>query len=37
MFLVCSSYYKIMDPKFDFENLPANITQDQLFNNVFPT
>ena len=36
MFLVCQSYYKIMDPKFDLENLPANITQDQLFNNVIP-
>ena len=36
MFLACSSYYKIMDPKFDLENLPANITQDQLFNNVIP-
>ncbi|MDP2914573.1 MAG: DUF885 family protein [Candidatus Aminicenantes bacterium] len=34
MFLVCMPYYKIMDPKFDIENPPANITQDQLFNNV---
>jgi len=36
MFLVCMPYYKIMDPKFDLENPPANITQDQLFNNVVP-
>lgn len=36
MFLVCMPYYKIMDPKFDIENPPANITQDQLFNNVVP-
>ena len=36
MFLVCMPYYKIMDPKFDLDNTPANITQDQLFNNVVP-
>ena len=36
MFLVCMPYYKIMDPKFDVENPPANITKDQLFNNVVP-
>jgi len=38
MFLVCMPYYKIMDPKFDIENPPANLSQDQnlLFNNVIP-
>jgi uncharacterized protein (DUF885 family) len=36
MFKVCFSYYKIMDPKFDIENPPANMSQDQLINNVVP-
>ena len=34
MFKVCFSYYKIMDPKFDIEHPPANLTGDGLINNV---
>jgi uncharacterized protein (DUF885 family) len=34
MFKVCFSYYKIMDPKFDVENPPTNLTGDGLINNV---
>ncbi len=32
MFLVCIPFYKIMDPKIDLENPPANLTEDQIFN-----
>lgn len=32
MFLVCIPFYKIMDPKIDLENPPANLTEDQLIN-----
>jgi hypothetical protein len=34
MFKVCFSYYKIMDPKFDIEHPPANLSVDGLRNNV---
>lgn len=34
MFIICVPYYKIMDPKFDIENPPANLSPDQLWNNV---
>ncbi|MGD2245114.1 MAG: DUF885 family protein [Candidatus Aminicenantes bacterium] len=34
MFKVCFAFYKIMDPKFDIENPPANLSQDQLINSV---
>ena len=34
MFISCMAYYKIMDPKFDIEKPPANLSQDQLWNNV---
>jgi hypothetical protein len=32
MFLVSIPFYKIMDPKFDIERPPANLTEDQLIN-----
>ena len=34
MFKICFSYYKIMDPKFDVEHPPANLTGDGLINSV---
>jgi uncharacterized protein (DUF885 family) len=34
MFKICFSYYKIMDPKFDIEHPPANLTGDGLINTV---
>jgi uncharacterized protein (DUF885 family) len=34
MFKTCFAYYKIMDPKFDLEKPPANLTGDQLINTV---
>lgn len=34
MFLICISFYKIMDPKFDVEHPPANLTEDQVKNAV---
>ncbi len=34
MFIGCMGYYKIMDPKFDLEKPPANLSPDQLWNNV---
>ena len=34
MFKTCFAYYKIMDPKFDIEKPQANLTGDQLINNV---
>jgi len=36
MFKVCFSYYKIMDPKFDIEHPPANMSQEQLINTIVP-
>ena len=32
MFLVCIPFYKIMNPKINLENPPANLTEDQLIN-----
>jgi len=32
MFLVCIPFYKIMDPKINLENPPANLNEDQLIN-----
>lgn len=32
MFLVCIPFYKIMDPKINLENPPANLSEDQLIN-----
>ncbi len=32
MFLVCIPFYKIMDPKINLDNPPANLTEDQLIN-----
>ncbi len=32
MFLVCIPFYKIMDPKINLENPPANLTEDQVIN-----
>ena len=34
MFKTCFAYYKIMDPKFDIEKPPANLTGDQLINTI---
>jgi hypothetical protein len=34
MFKACFAYYKIMDPKFDIEHPPSNLTGDGLINNV---
>jgi hypothetical protein len=34
MFLICLSYYKIMDPIFDIEHPPANLSGDGVRNNV---
>lgn len=32
MFLVCIPFYKIMDPKINLDNPPANLKEDQLIN-----
>jgi len=32
MALICLSFYKIMDPKFDVENPPSNLTEEQVRN-----
>jgi len=34
MTLICSPYYKIMDPRFDLNNPPGNLTTDQLMNEL---
>lgn len=34
MFKACFAYFKIMDPKFDIEKPPANLSGDQLVNTV---
>jgi hypothetical protein len=34
MFLTSIAFYKIMDPKFDIERPPSNLTEDQLKNTV---
>jgi hypothetical protein len=34
MFLVCIPYYKIMDPKFDIDNPPQNMSGDRITNAV---
>jgi len=34
MFLVCISFYKIMEPKFNVERPPSNLTEDQVKNAV---
>jgi uncharacterized protein (DUF885 family) len=34
MFKTCFAYYKIMDPKFDIEKPPANLSGDQLINTI---
>ncbi len=34
MFLVCISFYKIMDPKFNVEQPPPNLTEEQVKNAV---
>jgi hypothetical protein len=34
MFLVCIPFYKIMDPKFDLNNPPANLTEEQIKTTV---
>ncbi|MFC2168483.1 DUF885 family protein [Acidobacteriota bacterium] len=34
MFKTCFALYKIMEPPFDIENPPSNLSQDQLINSV---
>ncbi|MGB2905890.1 MAG: DUF885 family protein [Candidatus Aminicenantaceae bacterium] len=34
MTLICTPYYKIMDPRFDLNNPPGNLTTDQLMNEL---
>lgn len=34
MFLVCIPFYKIMKPKFDIENPPKNLKEDQIYDTV---
>jgi len=34
MTLICTPYYKIMDPRFDINNPPGNLTPDQLMNEI---
>ena len=34
MFKTCFAVYKIMDPLFDIENPPSNLSEDQLINSV---
>jgi hypothetical protein len=36
MLLVCIPYYKIMDPRFDIEHPPSNMSQDRIRNSVIP-
>ena len=34
MFFTCVPFYKIMDPKIDLQNPPANLTEDMLYDEV---
>ncbi len=34
MTLICTSFYKIMQPRFDINNPPGNLTPDQLMNEI---
>lgn len=34
MTFICTVYYKIMDPRFDINNPPGNLTPDQLMNEI---
>jgi uncharacterized protein (DUF885 family) len=34
MTLICTPYYKIMEPRFDINNPPGNLTPDQLMNEI---
>ena len=34
MLLICAPFYQIMDPKFDLNNPPSNLTEEQYINSV---